>query len=131
MTEEWKDIAGYEGLYQVSNFGNVRSLDRIVHPVNKYMVRGKNLTIVSNKRYCFTKLYRNGKGQIKYIHRLVAEHFIPNPDGKPEVNHIDENKVNNRADNLEWCTHTENVNHGTRNQRISQTHRAKRGGRNE
>lgn len=124
MQEEvWKDVKGYEGLYQVSNLGNVRSLDR--HVWNKAnnsfsMLKGRNL-----KQDCKDKLYKqiglakNGKYKKFLVHRLVAELFVLNPENKPQVNHIDENKLNNNYLNLEWVTSSENINHGKRNDTVS------------
>jgi hypothetical protein len=117
--EVWKDIKGYEDWYQVSNKGRVKSLERTIIRNN-----GKRQTI--RERILKPKLERNGylrvglcdrSGKRKYfsVHRLVCEAFHKNPDNKPCVNHIDENKVNNIASNLEWCTYAENINHGTRN----------------
>ena len=111
MKEVWKDIEGYEGLYQVSNLGRVKRVktDRILKGCKDkggYLVIG---------------LYKNNVMSTKTIHRLVAQAFIPNPENKPEVNHIDEDKANNKVNNLEWMTRKENNNHGTRNERISKT----------
>lgn len=92
--EIWKDVVGYEGLYKVSNLGNVYSCH-----VNR------NLSIATRKdNYQFVMLRHNGKQRYKMVHRLVAEAFIPNPDNLPVVNHKDENPSNNHMDNLEWCT---------------------------
>lgn len=103
MEEIWKDIEGYEGLYQVSNMGRVRSL-------RKNIILRQSIT----NGYEKAALYKNKKGY-KYflIHRLVANAFIPNPDNLPQVNHKDENKLNNCVDNLEWCTQEYNINYGT------------------
>ena len=107
MKEIWKDINGYEGLYQVSNLGNVKSLktNKILSPVGK--------------EYKHVILYNKGDRKTLKIHRLVAEAFIPNPENKPQVNHKDEDKYNNIVENLEWCTHEENMNHGTKQDRES------------
>ena len=116
MEEIWKDIEGYEGLYQVSNLGKVRSLN--------YNRTGKTRLLRPNpneNRYLKVSLCKNGKAKTYKVHRLVAQAFIPNPDGFPEINHIDEDQQNNRVDNLEWCDHIYNSNHGTRNKRISST----------
>lgn len=108
MEEIWKDIIGYEGHYQVSNLGNVRSIkfNRI-----KLLTPYKEI-----KRYGYLSVYLRlpGSKKIKKVHRLVAEAFIPNPDNLPCVNHIDENKENNCVENLEWCTVEYNLNYGTR-----------------
>lgn len=114
MEEMWKDIEGYEGFYQVSNLGNVRSLDRYVknRMSNKNIKRGKILKSCINKHgYLAVHLIKETKGQTKTVHRLVANAFIPNPENKPEVNHIDGNKQNNILENLEWVTSSENTLH--------------------
>lgn len=103
MTEEWKDIEGFEGRYQISNLGNVKSLryggrDEIKNLVPK----------VNNKGYEWVELVINGKKSCRQIHRLVAEAFIPNPNKEPIINHKDENPRNNRVDNLEWCDYKYN-----------------------
>ena len=95
MEEIWKDVVGYEGLYEVSNFGNVRSLFRY-----KKQLRWD----VANNRYATVQLFKNKIGKRLLVHRLVAEAFLPNPRNLPVVNHKDENKLNNNVDNLEWCT---------------------------
>lgn len=105
MKETWKNVRGYEGLYQISDLGRVKSLKKILKP--------------SNSEYKRVNLYKNGKIKTYYIHRLVAEAFIPNPENKPQINHKDENKYNNNVNNLEWCTHKENMNHGTKQDRES------------
>lgn len=121
--EQWKDIAGYEGLYQVSNLGNVKSLARYkknrskMQEVKEHMMK----PFVYNEGYARVQLSKDGKARSFCVHRLVALAFVPNTENKPHINHIDENKSNNRADNLEWCTATENNNYGTHNMRISLT----------
>jgi hypothetical protein len=112
MKEIWKPVKGYEGLYEVSNLGRVKSLERIV-----YRKSGKphsreleKILGVTNNHYQGVTLH-NGSGKSCAVHRLVAEHFIPNPDDKPHVNHINGVKHDNRAVNLEWCTPSENERH--------------------
>lgn len=116
MKEIWKDIKGYEGLYQVSNTGKVRSLDRTVIGKNnsKRLIYGKELSKTDNGRgYDKVALQNDGRNTRKIckVHRLVAETFIPNPENKPEVNHINCNKKDNRVSNLEWSTSSENSKH--------------------
>lgn len=113
--EEWRDIKGYEGLYQVSSLGRVRSLDRISFHLNRWgtltktRIRGRiRRTNISNSGYSYLPLSKNGNDYCAKIHRLVAEAFIPNPYNYPEVNHKDGNKQNNIVSNLEWCTHSMN-----------------------
>ena len=120
MTEQWRtavyDGEVYEGLYKVSNLGKILSLN--------YRNSGKPdlLNPVEDKDgYLKVQLWKNGKSKNCIVHRLVAQTFIPNPEGKPEVNHIDEDKTNNRVENLEWKTHRDNINHGTRNERSAKT----------
>lgn len=115
MIEEWKPVVGYEGLYEVSSLGRVRSLDRYVKNNYSYWLRkGKVLSPEKNKDgYLLVSLCCNGKRYLRTVHRLVAEAFIPNPDNLPEVNHINEDKSNNRVENLEWCTRKYNINFGT------------------
>ena len=113
MIEIWKDVKGYEGLYQVSNLGNVKSLNRIKHYVNgrKYTLNGRVLKgILVGNGYYNIVLCSSVKRKF-YIHRLVAQSFIPNPKNKPEVNHINGIKTDNRVVNLEWSTRLENQRH--------------------
>lgn len=102
--EEWRDVVGYEGHYQVSNFGRVKSFWR--HQVGKIITPQLN-----HKGYLVVELRDGQSRKVKFVHRLVAQAFIPNPDGKPEVNHRDGGKFNNHVDNLEWVTRIENMNH--------------------
>lgn len=103
MVEEWKDISDYEGLYKISNLGNVLSVKR-----------NKQLAKSDSNGYDTVNLSKNGKTTKCKVHRLVAINFIENIDNKPIVNHIDENKKNNRVSNLEWVTARENNIYGTR-----------------
>lgn len=126
MTEVWKDIEGYEGIYQVSNLGRVRSLDR------EFVTKAG---FAQSTKGCFIKPFttRNGYLSVRlrtlisrktyFVHRLVAQTFIPNPDCLPIINHRDENKQNNRVDNLEWCTQEYNVNYGSSLSKLSASHR--------
>ena len=122
--KEWRNIPGFDGAYQVSDCGEIRSTDRMVSMIMK----GKSCqsfrpghTIIPSKTKCGyldVVLYKDGKGHHCLVHRIVAAVFIPNPMGLPQVNHIDENKENNAASNLEWCTAKENSSWGTRPQRL-------------
>lgn len=114
--EIWRPVKGYEGLYEVSNRGRVRSVDRWVTGKDgkKYFYKGQTLKPrVDEDGYLLVTLSRNGKKRTFQVHRLVAETWIGNPDGKPEVNHLDEDKTNNDVLNLEWTTRKENANWGT------------------
>lgn len=114
--EIWKDVYAYEGYYQVSNFGNVRSVERVVSEKGgmKKSLKGKLLKHAKYKNgYHFIVLCRNCIKKQFSVHRLVAIHFIPNDQMDLEVNHIDEDKSNNSSSNLEWISHKDNINHGT------------------
>lgn len=112
----WRDVPGYEGLYQVSNTGKIRSLN--------YKGTGKTRKLklsVENDGYCHINLYnRDKKRRTHKVHRLVALAFIPNPNNYPIINHRDENRSNNCVWNLEWCTYVYNNNYGTRNKKLSE-----------
>ena len=116
MNEIWRDVVGYEGLYQVSNLGRVKSLNYHIYGKERILKPGN-----SSGGYFVVSLCKNSKRKPFYIHRLVATAFIPNPNNKPEVNNKDENKTNNRVDNLEWMTSKENINFGTHNERIARS----------
>ena len=109
IMEEWRDIKGYEGLYQVSNEGEVRSLNYnhtgTIHTLNPSS---------NNRGYEHVNLFKDGERKMKQIHRLVAEAFIENPDNLPHINHKDENPHNNKVENLEWCTPAYNNAYGGR-----------------
>lgn len=105
--EIWKPIKGYEGLYEVSNLGRVKSLPRR----GTYGIEHILKPSPNKKGYPQVQLCKNSEYCPKRVHRLVAENFIPNPDNLPQVNHIDGNKLNNNVENLEWCTNEYNYKH--------------------
>lgn len=109
MPEEWTDVKDYEDKYQVSSIGRVRN--KITHRILKHAL--------NKNGYHRVNLFNESGMKSKFVHRLVAQAFIPNPENKPQVNHIDEDKTNNMVSNLEWMTAKENNNHGTRNERSS------------
>lgn len=114
--EIWKDIEGYEGLYQISNYGRIKSLEKYIKSgiknSKKVKRKEKILKIQENRYgYNYVNLSKNSEHKYKTIHRLVAQAFIPNPQNKPQVNHIDGDKTNNCISNLEWCTSSENEIH--------------------
>ena len=116
MNEEWRPVVGYEGLYEVSSYGRVRSLDWFIVDSLGYkrLHKGKVLSPAKDKNgYLKVNLHCNGKHNIIRVHRLVAQAFIPNPDNLPQVNHKDENPSNDNVDNLEWCDQKYNINFGT------------------
>ena len=117
MNEEWRDIEGYEGLYQISNLGRVRSLNCRGHKGCIGILTPR----LDGKGYEMVALYKEGKARNTKVHRLVAQAFIPNPNNYPQVNHKDENKTNNDVKNLEWCTNEYNHNYGTRNERVGKS----------
>lgn len=104
--EIWIPIVGYEGRYSVSNFGNIAS-----HRGGKTRILKPTL---NRSGYTYVDLCKNGMRRSHRVNVLVANHFLPKPNGMEEVNHKDENKSNNRVENLEWCTHRYNMNYGTR-----------------
>lgn len=124
MSEVWRPIEGYEGIYEVSSYGRVRSMERdvsfyingtlVTHPKPSVIRKTK----MERKGYLRLNLCKDGVKKFYSVHRLVAKAFIPNPHNLPQVNHKDENKLNNHVDNLEWCTCEENAKYGTRNERI-------------
>lgn len=126
--EEWRDVVGFEGLYLVSNYGRVKTIPHI-HKCNdkhgcdmQVVVKEKIKKAVDNGHgYLTVRLSIGNKSKSKYIHRLVAKAFIPNPNSFPQVNHKDENKNNNCVYNLEWCTSHYNNCYGTAKSRMLKT----------
>lgn len=123
--EIWKDVVGYEGIYQVSNFGNVKSLDKIVfnNGSRRYNnIKGRVLSQnkTNGNGYRIVSLNNNGCSKNYYIHRLVASSFLENKNSFKYINHKDENKLNNNIDNLEWCDAKYNANYGTSRERARQ-----------
>lgn len=119
MNELWKDIKDYEGLYQVSNLGNVKSVEKIIEASNQYGAKYKCLhkerilkPTVNKDGYYRVSLSKNNKVKNYLVHRLVAETFLDNPNNYPCINHKDENKQNNYLINLEFCTVKYNTNYG-------------------
>ena len=131
MKEIWKDIKGYENMYQISNMGRVRSLDRyIILSNNKKIFKKGQIRKISNNGndYLFVQLGR-GNSNRKYIHRLIGENFMSNPDNKPCINHLDSNKNNNKIENLEYVSHTENLLYAyEKNERRSKPVRVRKNG---
>lgn len=117
MCEIWRDVSGYEGYYQVSNYGRVRSTYNSYRKgdAEYYVMKGS----LDTGGYRQVLLTSNGRPRNFKIHKLVATAFIPNPNGYKELNHIDEDKTNNHVDNLEWCTREYNINYGKRTEKTS------------
>lgn len=127
MKEVWKPVKGYEGLYEVSNCGRVKSLERVIQRRGKFGNQTVHERIkaqeVSNKGYMMVNLHKGNKGRLVTVHRLVAEAFIPNDDpfSKNIINHKDENPRNNNVENLEWCDAKYNQNYGNIKDKIRET----------
>lgn len=126
MKEIWKDIKGFEGFYQISNFGRVKSLDRFVNGnhinCDYQFVKGKMLKLRKNRcGYWVVMLRKNRAFKTVLVHRLVAEAFIPNPNNLPYINHKDENPANSVVTNLEWCTAKYNLEYSNVAERIQKT----------
>ena len=116
MKEIWKDISGYEGYYQISNLGRVKSLDRMVLAGYGSLTSTKGQIMTPNVKHGYDTvgLCKEGGRSWRLIHRLMAIEFIPNPKNYPIINHIDEDKGNNNVNNLEWCTYQHNNTYGNR-----------------
>lgn len=113
MEEIWKDIKDFEDLYQVSNMGRVKSLERVIlrNNGNPQTIKERFVKLCKNKQgYYQVSLWKNGVEKRYLLHRLIAEHFIPNPENKPCIDHINTDPTDNRIENLRWCTHKENNN---------------------
>lgn len=125
--EIWKDVKNYEGLYQISNLGRVKSMSKFAG--FSYRKERMLKTSLDKDGYVKVTLCKNNRTRFSSIHRLLAECFIPNPNNYPQINHKDENKQNNDLSNLEWCTCKYNINYGTRTKREVETRKRKLQGR--
>lgn len=121
--ETWKPVVGYEGLYEVSDLGRVKKVARTITKADGTIkkVDERILKPSDSNGYQIVGLYRNGVSKSNWVHRLVAQAFIPNLKNLSDVNHKDEIKTNNNLDNLEWISHRDNLNYGRRNERISES----------
>lgn len=120
--EEWRDVVGYEGLYQVSNLGRVKSLRMYDSWGRNRYISILKQSINNGNRYCYVNLYdKIGNGLVHTVHRLVAKSFLPNPNNKPCVDHINTIRYDNRTDNLSWVTHSENNQNEITNKRMSES----------
>lgn len=115
--ESFVDIKGFEDYYQISNYGRILSKDVIWNTNKNILSRGGKIKKLCLDQYGYLRvtLWKNNKGKSFYIHRLIALHFIINPENKEQINHIDGDKLNNSISNLEWCTNKENINHSIKN----------------
>ena len=120
--EIWKNIQGYEGIYMISNLGRVKSLSRFreIGYGRKQPIKEIILKQYIRDGYYTVTLNKNSKGKPFRVHRLIAQEFVPNPQGLECVNHKDENRLNNRIENLEWCTRVYNLNYGSARKRMAE-----------
>lgn len=110
--EIWKDIPNFIGLYQISNFGRIRSVKKNKSQKMAFFIKERILKqMLAPQGYYKVDLYKNHKRNSKYVHRLLMESFIDNPENKPQINHINGIKTDNRIENLEWCTRSNNIKH--------------------
>ena len=118
MEEIWKPIEGYEGLYEVSSYGRIKSLERYrSNNGGIQLIKERIMKPLDYNGYKNVVLWKNGSKKKEYVHRLVAKAFLPNPDNLKEVNHRDENPSNNMVENIEWCDHQYNMIYGTARER--------------
>ena len=125
--EVWKDVVGYEGLYQVSNLGRVKSLDRyvIISDIPRYRKSKIRVQMPSHNGYRRVQVSKEGKTKYFFVHVLVALAFIPNPENKPEIDHINTDRVDNRMENLRWSTRKENASNPLTRQKLSEKEKRK------
>ena len=122
MEEKWKPVVGYEGLYEVSSLGRIRSLSRSIQGnKGEYVIPSRILKGHYCYGYRYVELRKGGKPKLYRVHRLVAEAFLPNPNKYPIINHKNEIKDDNRVDNLEWCTYKYNSNYGNIKSKLKQS----------
>ena len=122
MEEKWKPVVGYEGLYEVSSLGRVRSLSRSIQGhKGYYVIPSRILKGFYAYGYRYVELHKGGKHKAYRVHRIVAEAFLPNPNKYPIINHKNEIRDDNRVDNIEWCTHKYNSNYGNIKSKLKQS----------
>lgn len=121
--ETWKPVVGYEGLYEVSDLGRVKKVARTITQADGTVkkIDERILKQSESNGYLNVGLYRNGVSNPNWVHRLVAQAFIPNPNKLSDVSHLNEQRDDNRLTNLEWSSHRDNLNYGRRNERISES----------